>query len=85
VCRRYVALKKDRGRPSLRDRTAISAGGSGICYAGALCFAVRLVLLRAKVTPQDSSCRYENYVKAVQPSPVNPLLSSLPDNCQISL
>src|SRR5262249_61114090 len=38
---------------------AIPARGTGICYAGALCFAVRLVLLRAKVTRQDSNCRFD--------------------------
>ena len=33
--------------------------GIRICYAGALCFAARLVLLRAKTTSHDSNCRYE--------------------------
>jgi hypothetical protein len=33
---------------------------NGICYASALCFDVRLVLSRAKTTPQDSNCRFDS-------------------------
>jgi hypothetical protein len=37
----------------------ISGVGIGIRYASALCVPVRLVLLRAKTTLQDSNGRYE--------------------------
>jgi hypothetical protein len=33
----------------------VSGAGIGICYASALCFTVRFVLLRAKTTSQDSN------------------------------
>ena len=48
----------NRGRlpgDTVNNFWVISGDGTGTYYAGALCFAVRLVLLRAKVTPQDSN------------------------------
>ena len=54
-------------------KVRVQAQGTGICYASALCFAVRLILSGAKTTPQDSNCRYEKCDgKGSEPRPVNP-------------
>jgi hypothetical protein len=66
-CRAFVPhdiySRKSRRAKRIRVRKAISKAISGaeggICYASALCFAVRLELLGAKTSPQDSNCRYE--------------------------
>ena len=49
---------RNRHRKKICNKT-ISGAGMGIGYASMLCFAVRLVLLRAKTRSQDSNCRYE--------------------------
>jgi inner membrane protein YidH len=59
----------DLPAPITRFPRQFPTGIRVICYAGALCFAARLVLLRAKTSPQDSNCRYEkNDVKAAEPA-----------------
>ena len=49
--------KKDRVRKAISK--AISGVESGLCYASALCLAVRLELLGAKTSLQDSNCRFD--------------------------
>ncbi len=58
-----IYSRKRRRAKRIRVRKAISKAisgvESGLCYASALCLAVRLELLGAKTSLQDSNCRFD--------------------------